>query len=115
MSIRQGLPSENHSVFDTKSIEEIYAEIEEVYLSSKMTWVIGYSGGKDSTATLQLVWYAIEELPIDKRHKPIYVIASDTLVETPVIVDYLNATLRRINEAAKEARMPIEAQKVVPQ
>lgn len=115
MTTRQGLPGENHSVFDTKSIEDIYAEIREVYAASKMPWVIGYSGGKDSTATLQLVWYALAGLPVEQRHKPIYVIASDTLVETPVIVDYLNATLRRINEAASETKMPIEAQKVVPQ
>ena len=115
MNVRQGLPSETHSVFDTKSIEQIYAEIREVYASSKMPWVIGYSGGKDSTATLQLIWYAIAGLPAEERHKPIYVIASDTLVETPMIVGYLDATLRRINEAAKETNMPIEAQKVVPQ
>src|SRR5262245_12265463 len=115
MTARQGLPSEHHSVFDTKSIADIYAEIREVYASSKMPWVIGYSGGKDSTATLQLVWYALAGLPLEQRHKPVYAIASDTLVETPIIVDYLNATLRRINEAAKAAGMPIEAQKVVPQ
>lgn len=115
MTTRHGLPSENHSVFDTKTIDDIYAEIREVYASSKMPWVIGYSGGKDSTATLQLVWYALAGLPVEQRHKPVYVIASDTLVETPVIVDYLNATLSRINQAAKAAQMPVEAQKVVPQ
>ncbi len=114
MPTRQGLPSENHSVFDTKSVEDIYAEIREVYASSKMPWVIGYSGGKDSTATLQLVWYAIAGLPADQRHKPVYVIASDTLVETPVIADYLSSTLRVINEAARQAGLPIEAQKVSP-
>ena len=115
MTTRHGLPSEHHSVFDTKSIDDIYAEIRQVYASSKMPWVIGYSGGKDSTATLQLVWYALAGLPVEQRHKPVYVIASDTLVETPVIVDYLNATLSRINQAAKAAQMPVEAQKVVPQ
>ncbi|HNP87509.1 MAG TPA: DNA phosphorothioation system sulfurtransferase DndC [Kouleothrix sp.] len=115
MTTRHGLPSESHSVFDTKTIDDIYAEIREVYASSKMPWVIGYSGGKDSTATLQLVWYALASLPVEQRHKPVYVIASDTLVETPVIVDYLNATLSQINQAAKAAQMPVEAQKVVPQ
>lgn len=114
MTARQGLPAENHSVFDTRTIQDIYAEVRQVYLSDTMPWVIGYSGGKDSTATLQVVWYAVAGLPAEQRHKPIYVIASDTLVETPVIVDYLNGTLRAINEAAKSAGMPIEAQKVSP-
>ncbi len=115
MTNRQGLPSEQHSVFDTRTIDNIYSEIREVYTSSKMPWVIGYSGGKDSTVTLQLIWYALAALPAEERTKPVYVIASDTLVETPMIVDHLNATLRRINETAQAAGLPFDAQKVVPQ
>ena len=114
MTARHGLPAEHHSVFDTRTIESIYDEVRQVYRSSAMPWVIGYSGGKDSTATLQLVWYAIAGLPTEERRIPIYVIASDTLVETPVIVDYLNGALRAINEAAKASGMPFEAQKVSP-
>jgi DNA sulfur modification protein DndC len=102
-------------VFDTRSLADIYRDIQEVYTSNQMPWVIGYSGGKDSTTTLQLIWYALASLPAEERHKPVYVIASDTLVETPVIVDYLDATLRRINEAARAQGLPFEAQKVVPQ
>lgn len=115
MTARIGLPSEQHSVFDTRTLGEIYQEICEVYAADNLPWVIGYSGGKDSTATLQLVWYALATLPPAQRTKPVYVIASDTLVETPIIVDHLDATLRRINEAAREAGLAIEAQKVVPQ
>lgn len=115
MTYRQGLPAEHASIFDTRTRDDIYAEICEVYLSSKMPWVVGYSGGKDSTATLQLIWNALATLPAEQRHKTVYVIASDTLVETPVIVDYLDATLRRINEAAQAQQMPFEAHKVMPQ
>lgn len=115
MNRRAGLPSENHSVFDTRTLDDIYQEIREVYVSNQMPWVVGYSGGKDSTATLQLVWNAITALPIDQRTKTIYVIASDTLVETPVIVDHLNTTLKKINDAALAQAMPFNAQKVSPQ
>lgn len=115
MNPRQGLPSEQHSVFDTRSLEDIYAEVQRVYTSTQLPWVIGYSGGKDSTATLQIVGAALAQLPREELRWPIYVIASDTLVETPVIVDYLNGTLRRINEAAQAQGMPFEAQKVSPQ
>ncbi len=114
MSERNGLPNEDFSVFDTRSEEDIYQEIREVYAASQMPWVIGYSGGKDSTATLQLVWYALAGLTPDQRHKPVYVIASDTLVETPVIVDHITGTLRLINAAAEEQGLPIQAQKVTP-
>ena len=50
----------------------------------------------------------------DERHKPIYVLSSDTLVETPVIVNYIDRSLEQINVAAGEQGLPIRAQKVVP-
>lgn len=108
-----GLPRE-HSVFDHRTIQSIYLEIRDVYLRYPQPWVIGYSGGKDSTTVLQLIWNAIKELPPEERQKPIFVIASDTKVETPVIVDYINDTLGRINQAAQEQNMPFKAEKVMP-
>lgn len=108
-----GLPSE-HSVFESRDIQDIYDEIRDVYRRYPQPWVIGYSGGKDSTTILQLIWNAIKELPPEERQKPIFVIASDTKVETPVIVDYIDNTLRRINEAAKIQGMPFSAEKVMP-
>ncbi len=39
MKARHGLPSENHSVFDTRTIEEIYAEVREIYISTQLPWV----------------------------------------------------------------------------
>jgi DNA sulfur modification protein DndC len=103
------------SVFDTRRLGDIYEEIRQVYLSDTRPWIIGYSGGKDSTAALQLVWNALADLPSGKRSKPVYVIASDTLVETPVIVDYIDTTLSRVNETAQAKQMPFSAVKVQPQ
>jgi len=102
------------SIFDTRSLNDIYEEVRQVYLSDGRSWIVGYSGGKDSTAALQLVWHAISELPREKRTKPIYVISSDTLVETPIIVDYVHETLHRIIRAAREQGMPFQAQMVRP-
>lgn len=113
MTVGFGPPNES-SVFDSRSIQDIYKEVRELYRSNPQPWVIGYSGGKDSTAVLQLVWKALETLPSEERQKPVFVIASDTKVETPVIVGHLDDTLRRINERAQEAGMPFRAEKVVP-
>ena len=52
-----------YSIFDTRTTSEIHQEIQQVYLNDSRPWVVGYSGGKDSTTALQLVWYALEELP----------------------------------------------------
>lgn len=108
-----GLPTER-SILDHRTIQDIYEEIRDVYKRYPQPWVIGYSGGKDSTTVLQLIWKAIKELPSEERQKPIFVIASDTKVETPIIVDYIDNTLRRINEAAKAQGMPFSAEKVMP-
>ena len=51
------------SLFDGDGLEQRYREIQSVYLSDQRPWVIGYSGGKDSTCTLQMVWVAISRLP----------------------------------------------------
>ena len=37
-------------------INGLIRTIQNLYLSDDIPWMIGYSGGKDSTAALQLVW-----------------------------------------------------------
>lgn len=103
------------SFFDKRTLKDLYHEIQSTYLGDERTWIIGYSGGKDSAASLQLVWYALSELEPDKRKKPIHVISTDTLVETPVIVDYINNTLHLIDKAAEEQIMPFKTHKLKPQ
>jgi len=110
----QQAPGKTSSVFDKKGLTNLHREIQEVYLSDNRPWVIGYSGGKDSTTALQLVWYALSEIPEEKRTKPVFVISSDTLVETPVIVDYITTTLDRINKTASKKKMPFKAFKLTP-
>ena len=62
-----------------RTVQAVCAEIGELYKSDGTPWVVGYSGGKDSSATLQLVWLAIRELPAAERTKPVHVISTDTL------------------------------------
>src|SRR5437660_119330 len=63
-----------------KTVQALCEEIRELYLCDAIPWVVGYSGGKDSSAVLQLVWLAIRELAPEQRTKPIHVITTDTLV-----------------------------------
>jgi len=89
-------------------------EIKKAYSHDNRPWIIGYSGGKDSTATLQLVWNALLEIPQEKRNKHIYVISSDTLIENPKIREYLLENRDKINIAAKNDKLPITSQILVP-
>ncbi|WP_284734831.1 DNA phosphorothioation system sulfurtransferase DndC [Sphingosinicella terrae] len=97
-----------------ESIDKLMEDVREIYLSDHRPWVVGYSGGKDSTTALQIIWSAISVLPSAQRTKNIYVISSDTLVETPVVSRYIDVTLERIAAAALEQKMPIITEKVVP-
>ena len=108
------ISEEISSIFDIRSIEEIYTEIRDLYLSDHRPWIVGYSGGKDSTTVVQLIWNAIKGLTPEQRRKQIYVISSDTLVETPVIIDTINGNLDLINKAAQEQELPIQAVKIYP-
>lgn len=108
------IQSNGISIFDHRSLDDIHAEIRELYRSQPYPWVVGYSGGKDSTAALQLVWNALAGLPVEERKKRVYVISSDTLVETPVIIDYINDSLRRMEKRAAELELPFEFHKLAP-
>lgn len=99
----------------TKSaLAELTARIQEIYLDDQIPWVVGYSGGKDSTATLQLVWTAIAQLPPEKRHKTIYVISTDTLVESPVVALWVNQSLEMMQRAADAQGLPIRVHRLTP-
>lgn len=98
----------------TAPLQALYEEVRTLYLADKRPWVLGFSGGKDSTCALQIVWTALAGLPSEQRAKPVYVISSDTLVETPVIVNYIDGTLARIEQSAIAKDMPFRTHKVMP-
>lgn len=81
--------------------EAILSEIKKLYLANTIPWVIGFSGGKDSTTVLQMVFYALCDLPKRKLSKEIHVISNDTLVENPAIVRHVNEQLEKVKTAGK--------------
>lgn len=89
--------------------------IQKLFLEDNIPWVIGYSGGKDSTATLQLVWMALSELPLEKRvHKPVHVISTDTLAESPVVAKWVEKSLELMTARAQDEQMPIVPHRLIP-
>lgn len=89
--------------------------VKKVYLSDERPWVVGFSGGKDSTAVVQLIFSALSELDRSQLKKMVYVISSDTLVETPLIISSITKTLGMVQEAAIKKGLPIETHKVKPE
>jgi len=104
----------SESIFNKRTLKDIFDEIRHVYLSDNRPWIIGFSGGKDSTCMVQLVWYALSELPVEKLQKKIYVISSDTLVELPKIVERIITSLDNIERAAKKTNLPVSTNLLRP-
>ena len=69
-------------------------------------WIVAYSGGKDSTLLLQLVWEAAAAAGPERR-RPIYVVSNDTLVESPLVIGHLRRSLDVIRAAARAAGLPV--------
>ena len=97
-----------------QAFEDIIQEIMMVYQHDSRPWLIGYSGGKDSTLLVSLVYEAIARLPEGARTKKVYIITSDTLVENPIVKKYMHDSSRHINEASKRDHLDISAHIIYP-
>ena len=94
-------------MLEKKSFGDILEEIRTVYLSDNRPWIIGFSGGKDSTCMVQLVWTALSQLPPKKLQKKVYIISSNTLVEAPQIAERITDSLDRMEKLAKKINLPL--------
>ena len=83
------------------------------FIADKRPWVVAYSGGKDSTLVLQLVYEMLCDLP-SKKLKPVHVISSDTGVEPPNIARYTHASLDRLKEDAQRRKIELFTHLVKP-
>ena len=119
MSISIPTPVRRIVPFEGSGLKQVVAEltdeIRELYLADEVPWVVGYSGGKDSTATLQLVWLALKEVPVEQRKKTVYVISTDTLVENPVVAAWVSQSLETMRQAAVAQELPIEPNRLTPE
>ena len=97
-----------------KTVESLMVEVQRLYMSDGIPWVIGYSGGKDSTAVLQLVWIALQKLTKSQLTKPVYVISTDTLVENPIVSLWVSKSLDKMEEVAVQQELPLTAHKLTP-
>lgn len=103
-----------NSYFNENTLEELIEEIEYVYKSDDRPWVIGYSGGKDSTTVVELVYKMLLGLSKGERHKNVYIVSSDTLIENPLIKIYLSKMNDLLGKSAARDDLPIKSAMVTP-
>jgi DNA sulfur modification protein DndC len=96
-------------------IAEIIANMRKEYLENSRPWIIGFSGGKDSTCLLQLVFEMLKSIPDSTRKKRIYVLSTETMVESPAIVSRQRHVCELIQEAVDRDCLPIEVKILRPE
>lgn len=90
-------------------------KLKSVYLNDNRPWLIGFSGGKDSSLLLYLIFEMVSSLPKQERTKKIYAVTSDTMVENPVIKNYMHKCSELINKCSAAQKLNIESKLIYPE
>ncbi|RWA97445.1 DNA phosphorothioation system sulfurtransferase DndC [Mesorhizobium sp.] len=90
--------------------------VKEEYLSQaqRFPWIVGFSGGKDSTLVTHAIFEMLLEIAPSQRSRPIHIVSNDTLVESPMVMSHLNVVTKQIEEAAVSLGLPITVARTQP-
>ena len=99
------------NVFDT-----IRQEIADEYAQPHAkAWILGFSGGKDSTLVAHLVVEHLLSIPRSDRTRTVHVVANDTLVESPLVIGHIRKTLDEISAASAAFGIPVVVTTTTPE
>lgn len=95
---------------------EVVESIKAEYLSEEQSypWIVGFSGGKDSTVLAHAIFEALLSLPPSKRKRAVHIVSNDTLVESPLVVAHLERSQAAIREAAVNWGLPVSVATTTP-
>lgn len=88
--------------------EEIKESLRNLYLDDPRPWLVGFSGGKDSTLVAALIFEVVTEIPENLRVKPISLLCTDTRVEIPAVAEMVQGTLARMQRYARQSKLNID-------
>lgn len=92
-----------------QKIQHIRQDIREEYLADHQhPWIIGFSGGKDSTLVTHLVFEVLMSLAPHERTREVHIVSNDTLVESPLVITHIASVQFEIDHAANAWRLPIQ-------
>lgn len=95
---------------------DIVRLVKDEYLSEaqRYPWIVGFSGGKDSSLVAHAVFEALQAIPPSDRTRPVHIVSNDTLVESPFVMAHLNKVTRQIEQAADDMGLPIVVRRTRP-
>ncbi len=92
--------------------EQTIRHIQDRYSRTDTPWFLGYSGGKDSSALLKLVFVAL--MHAKRRPRPVTVVYCDTGVDIPVVRQLVDRSLDSMQEEARRYGLPIRVRRATP-
>jgi DNA sulfur modification protein DndC len=96
-------------------LQAIRRDLREEYLQPHAwPWIIGFSGGKDSTLILHLVVECLKTVPPDERCRPVFIVCNDTLVESPVFHAFTGRLLEQIEDGIAGLNIPVKVIRTAP-
>lgn len=96
-------------------LREIRRDIRDEYLQShNKPWIVGFSGGKDSTLLAHLVLECLLSIPPDERRRRVFIVSNDTQVESPIFQEFVDRLLSHMSESVGGLRVPVEVVKTSP-
>ena len=89
--------------------ETVVQAVRAEYLSDSQDypWIIGFSGGKDSTVVAQAVFEALLQIPPSQRRRHVHFVSNDTQVESPMVMAHLAKVQSAIADMAISFRLPV--------
>src|ERR1035437_7061636 len=94
--------------------QEIKASLQQLYREDERPWLVGFSGGKDSTMLASLIFDAVMAIPAEQRKKPVSVLCTDTRVEIPAIAEMIEGNLDRMRKFSDQYSLNIDANHEAP-
>lgn len=96
--------------------QEIVRHVKDEYLSEtqRYPWIVGFSGGKDSTLVAHAVFDALLAISPSNRTRPVHIVSNDTLVESPFVMAHLNKVTKQIEQAATDLGLPVVVRRTRP-
>ena len=101
-----------HSVSPTQDLDLLIAAIrgemrDEYFADHSHPWIVGFSGGKDSTLVAHLVFELLLDVPPSRRRRPVHIISNDTLVESPLVIGHITTVQQQMRDAAEAFSLPV--------
>jgi len=91
------------------TFRRLVEEIRQEYISPAQAypWIVGFSGGKDSTLVAHLVFEALLQVAPSRRVRQIHIVSNDTLVESPLVMAHLHKVQGQIQQATEALGLPV--------